>query len=116
MRGAGGFCLHGVQSLPPYYYLIIMTDSPINICAALRSDLARQAQDLAAIRADCRAAAEDVGTGIAAMKEYVASLAGNGQVGAWIGWRLSGLGAVQAESACMEFMLWALHPLHQSRQ
>jgi hypothetical protein len=56
-----------------------MANSPINICAVVQSDLARQAQDLAAIRADCRAAAEDVGPGIAAMKEYVASLAGDGR-------------------------------------
>ncbi len=90
-----------MQTLPFIIISSVMANSPITICAALRSDLASQAQNLAAIRVDCRAATEDVGPGIAAMKEYVASLAEDGQVGAWIGWRLSGLGAVQAESACM---------------
>jgi hypothetical protein len=81
----------------------------LNFCAAIRSNLARQAQDLAAIRADCYAAAAGLGPGVAAPRDYMASLVGNGKVGAWIDWGLLGVGAVQAKSACLIFMMWTLN-------
>jgi hypothetical protein len=80
----------------------------LDVCAAIRSDLARQAQDLAALRADCRAAAEGVTPGVAALKEAIGGLAGDGEAARWVSWGLSGVGAVQADSACLMFMLWAL--------
>jgi hypothetical protein len=80
----------------------------LDVCAAIRSDLARQAQDLAAVRADCRAAAESVAPGVAALKEFVGGLAGDGEAARWVSWSLSGIGAVQADSACLMLMLWAL--------
>jgi hypothetical protein len=80
----------------------------LDVCAAIRSDLARQAQDLAALRADCRAAAEGVAPGVAALKEAIGGLAGDGEAARWVSWGLSGIGAVQADSACLMFMLWAL--------
>jgi hypothetical protein len=80
----------------------------LDVCAAIRSDLARQAQDLAALRADCRAAAEGVTLGVAALKEAIGGLAGDGEAARWVSWGLSGVGAVQADSACLMFMLWAL--------
>jgi hypothetical protein len=80
----------------------------LDVCAAIRSDLARQAQDLAALRADCRAAAESVAPGVAALKEVIGGLAGDGEAARWISWSLSGIGAVQADSACLMLMLWAL--------
>jgi hypothetical protein len=79
----------------------------LNVCAAIWSDLARQAQDLAAIRADCRVAADSMAPGVAALKEAISRLAGDGEAGSWISWGLSGVGAVQADSACLMFMLWA---------
>jgi hypothetical protein len=86
-----------------------MVNNPLlDVCAAIRSDLARQAQDLAAIRADCRAAAESVAPGVAALKDAISGLAGDGEAGRWISWSLSGIGAVQADSACLMLMLWAL--------
>jgi hypothetical protein len=80
----------------------------LNICAAIRSDLARQAQDLATIRADCRAASDSVAPGIAALKDAISGLAGDGEAGRWISWGLSGVGAVQADSTCLMLMLWLL--------
>jgi hypothetical protein len=80
----------------------------MNVCAAIRSDLARQAQDLAAIRADCRAAADSVAPGVAALKDTISGLAGDGEAGRWISWGLSGVGAVQADSASLMLMLWSL--------
>jgi hypothetical protein len=80
----------------------------LDVCAAIRSDLARQAQDLAALRADCRAAAEGLTPGVAALKEAIGGLAGDGEAARWVSWGLSGVGAVQADSACLMFMLWAL--------
>jgi hypothetical protein len=80
----------------------------LDVCAAIRSDLARQAQDLAAIRADCHAAADSVAPGVAALKDAISGLAGDGEAGRWISWGLSGVGAVQADSACLMLMLWAL--------
>jgi hypothetical protein len=80
----------------------------LDVCAAIRSDLARQAQDLAAIRADCHAAADSVAPGVAALKDAISGLAGDGKAGRWISWGLSGVGAVQADSACLMLMLWAL--------
>jgi hypothetical protein len=80
----------------------------LNVCAAIRSDLARQAQDLAAIRADCRAAADSVAPGVAALKDVISGLAGGGEAGRCVSWGLSGIGAVQADSACLMLMLWSL--------
>jgi hypothetical protein len=80
----------------------------LNVCAAFRSDLARQAQDLAAIRADCRAAADSVAPGVAALKDAIGGLAGDGEAGRWVSWGLSGIGAVQADSASLMLMLWSL--------
>jgi hypothetical protein len=80
----------------------------LNVCAAIRSDLACQAQDLAAIRADCRAAADSVAPGVAALKDAIRGLAGDGEAGRWVSWGLSGVGAVQADSACLMLMLWSL--------
>ena len=80
----------------------------LDVCAAIRSDLARQAQDLAALRADCRAAADSMAPGVAALREAIGGLAGDGDAARWVSWGLSGVGAVQADSACLMFMLWAL--------
>jgi hypothetical protein len=80
----------------------------LNVCAAIRSDLARQAQDLAAIRADCRTAADSVAPGVAALKYAISGLAGDGEAGRWVSWGLSGIGAVQVDSACLMLMLWSL--------
>jgi hypothetical protein len=86
-----------------------MANNPLlDVCAAIRSDLARQAQDLAAIRADCRAAVEGVAPGVAALKDVISGLAGDGEAARWVSWSLSGIGAVQADSACLMLMLWAL--------
>jgi hypothetical protein len=80
----------------------------VDVCAAIRSDLARQAQDLAAVRADCRAAAESVAPAVAALREVIGGLAGDGEAARWVSWSLAGIGAVQADSACLMLMLWAL--------
>ncbi len=56
----------------------------LDVCAAIRSDLARQAQDLAAVRADCRAAAESVAPGVAALKDLIGGLAGDGEAARWV--------------------------------
>ena len=82
-----------------------MTD----ICAALRTDFIRQQQELASIRADCRAAAEGVGPAVSGVKAYLAQLVGDERAGGVVGWGLSAVGAAQAESACLVFMMWALH-------
>jgi hypothetical protein len=58
------------------------------------SDMARQAQELEAIQADCRAAAEGIGLRMAALRDYVSSLASDMKVGAWVSLGLSGAGGV----------------------
>jgi hypothetical protein len=73
----------------------------LNVCAAIRSDLARQAQDLAAVRADCRAAADSVAPGVAALKDAISGLAGDGEAGRWISWGLSGVGTVQVQCSAV---------------
>jgi hypothetical protein len=42
------------------------------------------------------------------LKEAIGGLAGDGEAARWVSWGLSGIGAVQADSACLMFMLWAL--------
>jgi hypothetical protein len=46
--------------------------------------------------------------GVAALREAIGGLAGDGEAARWISWSLSGIGAVQADSACLMLMLWAL--------
>ncbi len=46
--------------------------------------------------------------GVAALKDAISGLAGDGEAGRWISWGLSGVGAVQADSACLMLMLWSL--------
>jgi hypothetical protein len=96
------------SALHSWSFATMANNQLLNVCAAIRNDLARQAQDLAAIRADCKTAADSMTPGVAALKDAISGLAGDGEAGRRISWGLSGVGAVQADSACLMLMLWAL--------